>query len=82
MSSRQPGPIPGPPSPDRLARALVAGGGEAAQGEDERDRVEEVAVAVLEPAAAVVEERRDQDGDRRAGAATRSRLSRHGARTA
>ena len=37
-----------------------------AQGDHERHRIEEVAVAVLEPAAAVVEQRRDEDGDRRA----------------
>src|SRR5262245_38396920 len=40
-------------------------GGQPAQRDDERHRIEEVAVAVLEPAAAVVEERRDQDRDGR-----------------
>src|SRR6478736_9829154 len=34
-----------------------------AQGDDEWDRIERIPVAVLEPAAAVVEERRDQDRD-------------------
>ena len=41
--------------------------------DDERDRVEEVAVAVLEPAAAVVQERRDQHGRAPRRRATRPR---------
>ena len=44
--------------------------GHPAQGHHERHRIEEVAVAVLEPAAAVVEQRRDQHEQRRARAAT------------
>ena len=58
--------------------------GQPAQGDDERDRVEEVAVAVLQPAAAVVEQRRDEDRERRAGQppASWADASRPGRRTA
>ena len=57
---------PAPPDPTLVDR------GQPAQGDHERHRIEEVAVAVLEPPAAVVEQGRDEDGDGRAERATRS----------
>ena len=54
----------------------------AAQRDHERDRIEEVAVAVLEPAAAVVEEGRDQDERPPPRAATTTRDRRQSARMA
>src|SRR5439155_4999530 len=50
-----------PPRPPEA----MPGGGHRREGEHERDRVERVAIAVLEPAAAVVEEVRDEGRDRR-----------------
>jgi len=54
-----------PLEPDRRPGLLVADGGQHAQSPDERNRVERVAIAVLEPAAAVVEQGRDQHDQRR-----------------
>ena len=54
--------------PDRLEPAAVDDR-QPAQADDERHRVEEVAVAVLQPPAAVVQQRRDEDEDRRAATA-------------
>src|SRR6476661_8170654 len=45
-----------PPSP---AHAAAGGRRDAAQRDDERDGIQEVAIPVLEPATAVIEKRRD-----------------------